>query len=331
MNLAPASLPPATTNRQEKKHFPLIRACTTASIFLILLIHTTLRTPVAEAFFFHDLVPDPNMRAWTCHGRSQRDMVDRLCQANIIQSNVVRQVMYQVDRGNYYPSPEAAYQDAPQSIGQGQTISAPHMHAHALEELAPYLKDKIQNDPSRPLKMLDVGSGSGYLTACLGRWVKPKEDEQDSSSTRNNKNILGAAPGSQVFGIDVHRNLIDASLQNIQRQDSDLLRSRTVSIELGDGWKGLPEEAPFDAIHVGAAAAEFPTQLCQQLSLGGVMIIPVGRQNDGQALYKVVRVAEHDTFRKEDFFVLQLMGVRYVPLVHPNFKSSSPGKDKRQQ
>ena len=150
----------------------------------------------------------------------------------------------------------------------------------------------------------------------------------------NNKNILGKAPGSQVFGIDIHRNFIDISFENIQRQDSDLLSIHTVSIELGR-WmeRSAPQEAEplFDAIHVGAAAAEFPTQLCRQLSLGGVMIIPVGPQNDVQALYEVVRVAEHHTFRKEDFSVRQLMGVRYVPLVHPNFPSSSSGRDKRQQ
>jgi protein-L-isoaspartate(D-aspartate) O-methyltransferase len=288
-----------------------------AGIISLFLLSITL----VSAAFFHDISPDPNMRAWTCHGRSQREMVDRLCQANIIQSEAVRQVMLQVDRGNYFPH-EAAYQDTPQGIGAGQTISAPHMHGHALQEMYPVLAKQVELHPQEPLKILDVGSGSGYLTACLGRWVKSKDDDSE--------NILGAAPGSKVFGIDVHASLIEQSITNMKRQDSDLLdddSSNTVTIQLGDGWKGLPDQAPFDAIHVGAAAADFPTELCNQLKVGGIMIIPIGRQNDNQALYKIVRVHNHqqeenndddsDEFHKEDFRVQPLMGVRYVPLVHP--------------
>jgi len=96
------------------------------------------------------------MRAWTCHGRNQRDLVDRMMQAKIVRTDSVRDVLYQVDRQNYAPpSQERAspYMDAPQPIGLGQTISAPHMHAHVLEEIYPYLKDS----PASQVKILDVG------------------------------------------------------------------------------------------------------------------------------------------------------------------------------
>lgn len=75
----------------------------------------------------------------------------------IIRSEIVEKAMLEVDRGNY--SPVSPYMDAPQGIGYGVTISAPHMHAHALE----LLKDHLV--PGE--RALDVGSGSGYLTACM--------------------------------------------------------------------------------------------------------------------------------------------------------------------
>ena len=99
-----------------------------------------------------------------------------------------------------------------------------------------------------------------------------------------------------------------------------------------DGWKGLPEHAPFDAIHVGAAATSLPKILANQLKVGGVLIIPIGPQEQHQVLYKIKRVKEaandesrcnnndnyytsEEPFRRDDFEVRPLLGVRYVPLV----------------
>jgi protein-L-isoaspartate(D-aspartate) O-methyltransferase len=246
--------------------------------------------------------------------------VDKLRQAGIVKTRAVQKVMEQVDRANYVQS--NPYMDAPQAIGLGQTISAPHMHAHVLEEMYPSLQAK------GAVKLLDVGCGSGYLTAALGRWVHSSDqcpsddDDHDGGGTSNN--ILGVTSG-KVFGIDVHQHLVDLTQQNMQRQDGDLLRDGVVTVELRDGWKGLPEEAPFDAIHVGAAADSLPTQLVNQLKVGGVMIIPIGHQTDTQILYKIHRVKTTDgsgggeQFHPEDFEMTTLLGVRYVPLVHlPN-------------
>mmetsp|Transcript_17431 Transcript_17431/g.48309 ORF Transcript_17431/g.48309 Transcript_17431/m.48309 type:complete len:310 (-) Transcript_17431:1763-2692(-) len=249
------------------------------------------------------------MQAWSCHGRNQREMVNRLVEAAIVHTPAVRDVMYSVDRGDYVPI--NPYMDAPQGIGLGQTISAPHMHAHALEELYPYL---ARTPKDHSVKILDVGCGSGYLTAALGRWVKNKTVDP-TKSIREQPTILGRC--GKVFGIDVKPNLVALTQENMKKHDRDLLDTGTVTVQLGDGWKGLPNEAPFDAIHVGAAAANLPRDLAQQLRVGGVLIIPVGGQQEVQKLYRVERLDDTGPgFVEDDYRITSLLGVRYVPLIN---------------
>jgi len=226
--------------------------------------------------------------------------------------------------------------DAPQSIGKGQTISAPHMHAHALEEVLPALLKASLTAPKRELKILDVGKiltffiinvyilssfchslqvqssnhtvhilgcGSGFLTAAFGRLV-------------NRNGPISPLSTGKVFGIEVFPDLVELSRNNIMKQDKDLFDSGTVDISRGDGWKGKPDEAPYDAIHVGAAAVSFPTRLMMQLNPeGGVMVIPVGPDGGVQNLYKVERLRDNDDFSEQDFQIKALLGVRYVPLI----------------
>ena len=202
------------------------------------------------------------------------------------------------------------------------------MHAHVLEDLLPPLLRASKNEPTKSLSILDVGCGSGYLTSVFGRMIEPKANrkkkklpfsEITSSTTTLNE--------GKVYGIDVIPELVEMSRTNIQKEDGDLFDSDTVKVMVRDGWKGYPEGSPYNAIHVGAAAATFPKDLMSQLAVGGVMVIPVGPDGGMQYLYQVERVGDSGDivgasdsdnskgFHEEDYHVKRVLGVRYVPLV----------------
>lgn len=149
-------------------------------------------------------------------------------QAGIVKSPINIESLLKVDRKNYVHTPESAYDDAPQPIGYSATISAPHMHAHVLEDLLPPLLQASKDSPEKPLSILDVGCGSGYLTAVFGRMV---EKERKSPKLNSGK----------VYGIDVIPQLVELSKNNIMKEDGDLFKSNTVQVMVRDGWKGYPE------------------------------------------------------------------------------------------
>jgi len=218
--------------------------------------------------------------SWRTRAKSNQEMVDQMQKYGLIEHPEVAEAMRQTDRGLYSKIKSEAYNDTPHPIGWGATISAPHMHARALDLLFP------QVSASSSPKILDVGSGSGYLGACFAR--------------------LSGKDG-RVIGIDVIPELVDWSIQNMNKDDPELLKSGKVAIKVGDGWKGDPQNAPFDVIHVGAAAASLPNALVDQLKPGGRMIIPVGEED--QWLMQVDKHADGSVSKKKIF------QVRYVPLV----------------
>jgi len=113
--------------------------------------------------------------------------------------------------------------------------------------------------------------------------------------------------GGIVVGIETIPEILDFSFSNMRKHDKDLLDSGIVILKSGDGWKGEPQMAPFDAIHVGAAASEIPKALIDQLAKGGKMIIPVGTHS--QNLMEVEKTQSGQVLTRN------LMGVSYVPLV----------------
>ncbi|KAF2758169.1 protein-L-isoaspartate O-methyltransferase [Pseudovirgaria hyperparasitica] len=216
--------------------------------------------------------------AWRSHGATNQELVENLAKNGLIKSASVKQAMIRVDRAHYAPS--EPYDDRPQSIGHRATISAPHMHASACESLLTYLKPGA--------KVLDIGSGSGYLTHVLAELIKPN---------------------GVVIGVDHIQALVDMANHNMAKstEGRELLRSGSVQFVKADGRKGYPEGTPYDAIHVGAAAAEHHQALVDQLKAPGRLFVPVEEDYE-QHIYVIDKKEDGSVERKK------LYGVRYVPL-----------------
>ena len=157
--------------------------------------------------------------------------------------------MLEIDRSDFAPT--NPYQNRPQSINYNVTISAPHMHAIALEYLSPYCTENA--------KILDIGSGSAYLTCAL-------------SALTNYKGT--------VIGVEHISQLIDFGIKNVRKNHGNLLNNKKIIFVNGDGRQGCKEYGPYKAIHVGAAVEEVPNELFMQLDKNGRMFIPVGKRDD---------------------------------------------------
>ena len=192
----------------------------------------------------------------------------------------------QVDRGHF--APREPYQDSPQMIGHSATISAPHMHASAAECLLPYIHPTAQ--------ILDIGSGSGYLTTVLAHLVDGDQ-------------------GGKVVGVEHIPALADLGKRNVGKSSEGrrLLDEGKVGFVVGDGRMGWvdggdKEERLWDAIHVGAAAKEIHEPLIRQLKAPGRLFIPVEGEGGGQWIWIIDKAVDGSVTRRRD------IGVRYVPL-----------------
>jgi protein-L-isoaspartate(D-aspartate) O-methyltransferase len=197
-------------------------------------------------------------------------MVDEQLRARDIADERVLAAMERVPRELFVPEDlqSRAFDDAALPIGAGQTISQPYMVARIAEELGLDGNERV----------LDVGTGSGYQAAVL------------------------AELGDEVHTIERIPELVEQARGALEAAGYD-----QVAIHQGDGSRGLPEHAPYDAVAVAAAAPGFPTALYDQLNPGGRLVVPVGGRR-GQRLEVIVKTPEGPA-------VLRSVPCRFVPLV----------------
>ncbi len=195
-------------------------------------------------------------------------MVRSQIEARGVRDARVLAAMRAVPRHELVPSQlrQQAYADHPLPIGQGQTISQPYIVAYMTEKL------KLSGDE----RVLEIGTGSGYQAAVLGELA------------------------AEVYTIEIVESLARRAARDLKKLGYENIHARH-----GDGYRGWPEEAPFDAIIVTAAPGQIPEPLVEQLAVGGRMILPVG-----EAYQELILITRDE----EGVHRRRLIGVRFVPM-----------------
>ncbi|MBK4732496.1 protein-L-isoaspartate(D-aspartate) O-methyltransferase [Oxynema sp. CENA135] len=199
-------------------------------------------------------------------GRSQ--MVERQLRDRGIEDPAVLAAMQRVPRHRFVPSDlvELAYQDSPLPIGYDQTISQPYIVA--------YMSEVAQIAPGD--RVLEIGTGSGYQAAILAQLAR------------------------QVYTIEIIPELAASASATLQE-----LGYQNIEVKAGDGYRGWPEAAPFEAIVVTAAPDRVPQALIEQLAIGGKLVIPVGTSVQQMTII---------TKTEEGIVEEQTLPVRFVPM-----------------
>ena len=201
----------------------------------------------------------------------RNDMVERQLIPRDVRLKTVLNAMREVPRHLFVPEnmQSSAYIDSPLPIGLNQTISQPYIVAYMTEQL----------EPVSGMKVLEIGTGSGYQAAVL------------------------AHLGCEVFTMEFIKEHAEKASRTLSACGYE-----NVTVRHGNGFHGFPEEAPFDAIIVTAAPDIIPPALITQLKDGGKMIIPVGDIYAVQVLNLVTKIG--DGYTSKD-----LLPVRFVPMV----------------
>jgi len=209
----------------------------------------------------------------TDRSEERDDMVQRQIAARGVRDDRVLGAMRSVPREHFVAerAVEFAYADSALAIGEDQTISQPYIVALMVEALGIEPQDRV----------LEVGAGSGYAAAVLSHLA------------------------ARVFAVERHEPLVEDA-----RRALDRVGIQNVTLRHGDGTRGWPDEAPFDAILVSAGGVEVPDALVEQLAPGGTLVIPVGAADQVQHLKRIQKDASTGEIRSTD-----LGAVRFVPLI----------------
>ena len=222
------------------------------------------------ALFMPVVYSPPLALAEDAYYKARMQMVEKDIAERGVSDERVLSSMREVKRHLFVPSRSrrGSYSDHPLPIGEGQTISQPYIVALMTEKL----------DLKPGLKVLEIGTGSGYQAAIL------------------------AEMGMEVRSIEIRKRLARSAGERLKN-----MGYKKVRVRYGDGYYGWEEEAPFDAIIVTAAANHIPPPLLKQLKEGGRLIIPLGSTTYYQTLTLVRKL-------KDQMDVEHISGVVFVPM-----------------
>ena len=214
--------------------------------------------------------PTPSILKDTSKHQGLRNQLVTLLESKGIVDKRVLEAIRKIPRHLFLDSgfEDYAYQDKPFPIGAGQTISHPYTVAFQSQLL----------QVEKELKILEIGTGSGYQTAVL------------------------CALGAKVYSVERQNELFKKTSILLPK-----LSIRPKHLSFGDGYKGLEQHAPFDRIIVTAGAPFVPKPLMAQLKIGGRLVIPIGETNQIMTLF--IRVSETQ-FEKHEFG-----DFKFVPLL----------------
>lgn len=200
---------------------------------------------------------------------TKEEMINEQLKGRDIHDSQVLEAMRKTDRSIFVPEDlhNLTYADRPLPIGKSQTISQPYIVAYMAQAL----------DLNKDDKVLEIGTGCGYNATVLSHLAK------------------------EIYSIEIIEWLGKLAKENLRATDRKNIHTR-----VGDGFKGWPEEAPFDAIELTAAPPEIPETLKKQLKIGGKLLTPVGRNR--QQLVLIERTGENKFHEKN------LIMVSFVPM-----------------
>lgn len=207
----------------------------------------------------------------------KRELVSKLVQQGYIDSDLLEKAMLDIPRKAFVPSnmKPFAYTDKPLPIGKGQTISAPHMYA---------MMTSAMNFTCEPLKILEIGTGSGYQSAILAEMIK------------------SCGSKSHVYSVE--------RIPELSRKAGSLLEKlgygKIVKTLLSNGTIGYKKHAPYDRILATAAAPHLPDDLIDQLADDGALLIPIGIER--QSMFRFTK-------RKDGLYKENLGSVSFVPMI----------------
>jgi protein-L-isoaspartate(D-aspartate) O-methyltransferase len=236
---------------------------------------------------------------------AKRRLFKRLVGQGVLLSRAVKEAFLRVPREAFLPAEvqHQAYADTPLPIGWRQTISAPHMCVMMLESL----------DLKPGLKLLEIGTGSGYHAALCAEMLNPSREplpEQLESllpqkPANPDRGLSEETTPGHVYTVERIAALASSAEAHLKTCNYDSL----VTVITGDGTLGYKKEAPYKRILVTGAPPDIPSPLVEQLAPKGIMVIPVGRLPLHQNLARVQK-SETGHVTKE-----YLCGVAFVPLI----------------